>query len=946
MKLTTAYLVATGLITHFISAFEPDDPYFKYNPQDPSNPGQWYLYNLLPKEFEGEHNAGLDINVSPAWQKGITGKGVVIGIVDDGVQSDHPDIALNYRADLSHHFYEDPLIQQYPQGTFQRFVSRHGTLVAGVAAATGGNKIGITGVAPEAGLASLEMGPSPSITCPLLHDKVSIEKAFLEEIISSSPEVCANAIIWSAGLVKTNQGYQYVGESKIDVDNFSINLNHPFYQRDYPPLSPSSVIFKALHATTKNNVINIVGSGNDSKNAIEESILSEAAIMVSSMGFNGKKASFSNFGPSIFVAAPSHSGGLEPFRKVVSILTTDLTGQFRGYNPRYCFPINPVERSISCNWTYGYGLSCHVEYPFLNDEKFAEYILYYESQIDTFHDSHYTTKFGGTSASAPMIAGVMALGRQVNPLLDVRLAKHVLVKTSRKIDPENLQWITNSAGNIFNPYYGFGLVDASAFVDKVKAFSYVTSPKEVNFELHEIPLVLNDGSLVIPFTLGNNPTIANTPLEHIRIHLHTVFDTMLCKGGSSYSEINVLIESPSGVQSTLLDQVTLIPHTDLHFVTNAFWGEPLAGEWKLIFIKENKQNDLPFFLWAIRSIKVIAHLGKAVEETPSMVIEDSLEAESITLKKESTHLHIKPSAHVTLKEGILLKNGKSTIEGTVDQTDFKGSRITLDGGLLTGSGKIYAKRGVQNNMGEFSPNRLIVFGSYEQGPNGIMTVNLTDEGKAALVVTDNALLNGELRIVTKHRTQKLKIGDGYDVIVANNILDAFEKLNVDNESEDYRYSIDYVKDKISVTVIQDDKQCLNPDYNVKKGRKETSFLDSFKDAFGSKSYSFVIVNQKEVVIDGRTFKIRLQNAVHPTSQELSSKDPNSIGFADSDTELVILDENNNTFGIVPLTVHQSVNVSNQLYGKKYAFTIQAHQDISKSALYLVIQGKEIAEKGR
>lgn len=39
---------------------------------------------------------GLDMNVAPAWQKGYTGKGVVVSILDDGIQTNHPDLAQNY----------------------------------------------------------------------------------------------------------------------------------------------------------------------------------------------------------------------------------------------------------------------------------------------------------------------------------------------------------------------------------------------------------------------------------------------------------------------------------------------------------------------------------------------------------------------------------------------------------------------------------------------------------------------------------------------------------------------------------------------------------------------------------------------------------------------------------------------------------------------------------
>lgn len=36
------------------------------------------------------------MNVGLAWRKGYTGKGVVITILDDGIQPNHPDLAQNY----------------------------------------------------------------------------------------------------------------------------------------------------------------------------------------------------------------------------------------------------------------------------------------------------------------------------------------------------------------------------------------------------------------------------------------------------------------------------------------------------------------------------------------------------------------------------------------------------------------------------------------------------------------------------------------------------------------------------------------------------------------------------------------------------------------------------------------------------------------------------------
>lgn len=45
--------------------------------------------------FQNRGN-GLDMNVIPAWLEGITGKGAVVTILDDGLEKDHPDLKQNY----------------------------------------------------------------------------------------------------------------------------------------------------------------------------------------------------------------------------------------------------------------------------------------------------------------------------------------------------------------------------------------------------------------------------------------------------------------------------------------------------------------------------------------------------------------------------------------------------------------------------------------------------------------------------------------------------------------------------------------------------------------------------------------------------------------------------------------------------------------------------------
>ena len=95
--------------------------------------------------------AGIDLNIREAWSR-TRGAGVTVGVVDDGVQLDHPDLVWNTVGRPHYNFYNSNT-NASPQ-----FASdTHGTGIAGLIAATGGNNRGVVGTAPEAGLSSMRI---------------------------------------------------------------------------------------------------------------------------------------------------------------------------------------------------------------------------------------------------------------------------------------------------------------------------------------------------------------------------------------------------------------------------------------------------------------------------------------------------------------------------------------------------------------------------------------------------------------------------------------------------------------------------------------------------------------------------------------------------------------------------------------------------------------------
>ncbi|XP_019614175.1 PREDICTED: LOW QUALITY PROTEIN: furin-like [Branchiostoma belcheri] len=108
---------------------------------DPDWPKQeWYMNNC----------AGLDMHVTGAWLRGYLGEGVNVAVVDDGLQTDHPD--LNYDATLSTDVVDGDRDPSHPADS-----TGHGTKVAGVATAIANNSLCGVGVAPQARVGGIRL---------------------------------------------------------------------------------------------------------------------------------------------------------------------------------------------------------------------------------------------------------------------------------------------------------------------------------------------------------------------------------------------------------------------------------------------------------------------------------------------------------------------------------------------------------------------------------------------------------------------------------------------------------------------------------------------------------------------------------------------------------------------------------------------------------------------
>lgn len=239
-------------------------------PNDPLYSSQWHLTNTLGRPH---------VNAPAAWNQNITGAGVVIGVVDDGVERTHPDLAPNYTASRSYDFVLNQPSQNATGG------NRHGTSVAGVAAARGGNGIGVTGAAPFAAISGL---------------KVAFGSAGTLQMFVEASRFRSNATLYD-----------------IPIKNHS-------YAEGSTPYADYTAIRDAANEGVPFGLINVYAASNSRGGVLEDSNRlmlqnNPHAIVVAALAANNVYSSYSNFGACVTITAPSSGAS-------VGITTTDRVG--------------------------------------------------------------------------------------------------------------------------------------------------------------------------------------------------------------------------------------------------------------------------------------------------------------------------------------------------------------------------------------------------------------------------------------------------------------------------------------------------------------------------------------------------------------------------------------------------------------------------------------------
>ena len=240
--------------------------------------------------------------------------------------------------------------------------------------------------------------------------------------------------------------------------------------------------------------------------------------------------------------------------------------------------------------------------------------------------SWYRTNFGGTSASAPIVSGVIALVRAANPELTWRDVKLILAASARQNDPTHDSWeegalqyspVPTTERYSFSHHYGFGMVDAAAAVTLAESWAVLPAElRTITGTYGGEHLSIRDGTTVTA-TLTLDDFVDFVEFIEITVDIeHT-----------SFRDLVIELESPSGAVSTLTQSgqaydrffgIFAIRHhmtSPFRFGSARHLGEDPAGEWTLRVTDELEQDKGTLKGWSLTAYGHGASAGAPVIES-------------------------------------------------------------------------------------------------------------------------------------------------------------------------------------------------------------------------------------------------------------------------------------------------------------------------------------------
>ncbi|XP_039695029.1 proprotein convertase subtilisin/kexin type 4 isoform X2 [Pteropus medius] len=536
-------------------------------PTDPWFSKQWYMNNEV----------WPDLNILQVWRQGLSGQGIVVSILDDGIEKDHPDLWANYDPLASYDFNDyDPDPQPRYSASDE---NRHGTRCAGEVAAIANNRFCGTGVAYNARIGGVRMLDG-TITDIIEAQSLSLQPQHIH-IYSASwgPEDDGRTVdgpgiltreafqrgvtkgrgglgtlfIWASG----NGGLHY---DDCNCDGYTnsihtLSVGSTTRQRHVPWYSEACA--STLTTTYSSGIATdpqIVSSGRPAQPCSPPSVLCPASLLL----------------PRVTPGAPEHRHGAQA-RHLLSPLHTCWptfaecglgSAQAPGPSRPHAGP-SPVLAALRTRAGFA---RAQVPSPHLCP------------QVTTDLHHQCTDKHTGTSASAPLAAGMIALALEANPFLTWRDMQHLVVRASRQAQLQAEDWRTNGVGRQVSHHYGYGLLDAGLLVDLARTWLPTQPQKKCAVRVLHTPTPILPSMRVrkkVSACAGRANYIRS--LEHVQVQLSLSY--------SRRGDLEISLTSPMGTRSTLVAirplDISGQGYNNWIFMSTHFWDEDPRGLWIL-----------------------------------------------------------------------------------------------------------------------------------------------------------------------------------------------------------------------------------------------------------------------------------------------------------------------------------------------------------------------------
>lgn len=208
---------------------------------------------------------------------------------------------------------------------------------------------------------------------------------------------------------------------------------------------------------------------------------------------------------------------------------------------------------------------------------------------------NYTAGFGGTSAAAPQVAGIIALMLEANPTLSWRDVQEVLITSATITNPGESGWFTNGGGFHFNHWYGAGLVNAAGATKLSSTWVPLSRRMLVTSTVHPRVYITNSfNNISLTFS-------QQIRVEHVEIKVYITHPFR--------NQLFLSVLSPMGTMSelttvsTVEDFYSTEDYRDWIFTSVFHWGEMARGNWMFSF----RDNFVDEHVGSLSTVEIKLH---------------------------------------------------------------------------------------------------------------------------------------------------------------------------------------------------------------------------------------------------------------------------------------------------------------------------------------------------